>query len=68
MVLPYKPVPIINIPELGNLSAVTACEQMKVTSQKDRHQLDKAKNMTYLKGFYEGVSLYKISLLNQYYP
>ena len=56
MVLPYKPIPIINIPELGNLSAVTACDHMKVTSQNDRQQLEKAKNMTYLKGFYEGVS------------
>ena len=55
MVLPYKPIPIISIPELGSLSAVTACDQMKVTSQNDRQQLEKAKNMTYLKGFYEGV-------------
>ena len=56
MVLPYQPVPIIDIPELGNLSAVTACDQLKVVSQNDRQKLDKAKEMTYLKGFYEGVS------------
>ena len=55
MVLPYKPVPIIDVPELGNLSAVTVCEQLKVASQNDRQKLDKAKDMTYLKGFYEGV-------------
>ena len=56
MVLPYKPVPIIDIPELGNLSAVYACDQLKVVSQNDRQKLEKAKEMTYLKGFYEGVS------------
>lgn len=56
MVLPYTPVPIIHIPELGDLSAVYACDKMKVTSQNDKDQLEKAKEMTYLKGFYEGVS------------
>lgn len=39
MVLPYAPVPIIHIPELGDLSAVYACDQMKVTSQNDKDQL-----------------------------
>jgi leucyl-tRNA synthetase len=57
MVLPYKPVPIIDIPGIGNLSAVTACDQFKVSSQNDKSQLEKAKEMTYLKGFYEGVLL-----------
>lgn len=56
MVLPYAPVPIIHIPGLGDLSAVYACDKMKVTSQNDKDQLEKAKEMTYLKGFYEGVS------------
>ena len=49
-------VPIIDVPGLGNLSAVTACEQLKVASQNDKQNLEKAKDMTYLKGFYEGVS------------
>ena len=30
MVLPFDPVPIINIPEYGDLAAVTVCEQLKV--------------------------------------
>ena len=38
------------------MAAEVACDQMKVQSQNDRVQLDKAKEMTYLKGFYEGVS------------
>lgn len=59
MVLPYAPVPIIHIPEIGDLSAVYACDQMKVTSQNDKDQLEKAKELTYLKGFYEGVSVIK---------
>lgn len=56
MVLPYNPVPIINIPEFGNLSALYACDKLKINSQNDKDLLEKAKEMTYLKGFYEGVS------------
>ena len=51
----FSQVPIINIPDLGNLSAVTACEELKVNSQNDKQKIEKVKEMTYLKGFYEGV-------------
>lgn len=58
MVLPYEPVPIIHIPGLDDpddLSAVYACNKEKVNSQNDKDKLEKAKELTYQKGFYEGV-------------
>eukprot|EP00241_Pyramimonas_parkeae_P014751 CAMPEP_0114293780 /NCGR_PEP_ID=MMETSP0059-20121206/9775_1 /TAXON_ID=36894 /ORGANISM="Pyramimonas parkeae, Strain CCMP726" /LENGTH=1084 /DNA_ID=CAMNT_0001415513 /DNA_START=16 /DNA_END=3270 /DNA_ORIENTATION=- len=56
-VMPFEVIPIINIPEFGDASAVTVCEEMKIQSQNDRVKLDEAKNRTYMKGFYEGVML-----------
>jgi leucyl-tRNA synthetase len=56
-VLPFDPVPIIDTPGFGNLAAVEACTQLKITSQNDRDNLDKAKKEVYLRGFYEGVML-----------
>jgi len=50
MVLPFEPVPIVNVPELGNLSAVTACDLFKIQSQNDKDKLQEAKDLVYLKG------------------
>ncbi|XP_064636547.1 leucine--tRNA ligase, cytoplasmic-like isoform X2 [Lineus longissimus] len=55
MVLPFDPIPIIDIPELGNLAAVKVVEDMKIQSQNDKEKLAEAKNEVYLKGFYNGV-------------
>ncbi|XP_047517549.1 leucine--tRNA ligase, cytoplasmic [Pieris napi] len=57
MVLPFKPVPVLEIPEYGNMSAVYVYNQLKIQSQNDREKLNQAKDMVYLKGFYDGVLL-----------
>ena len=54
MVLPFQPVPIINIPGFGDQAAVTVVDKLKIQSQNDREKLAEAKEMVYLKGFYEG--------------
>lgn len=33
MILPFEPIPIIDVPTLGNLSAITAYNQFKIQSQ-----------------------------------
>lgn len=57
MVVPFAPVEIIDVPGLGRLSAVTVYEQLKIQSQNDREKLQEAKELVYLKGFYDGVLL-----------
>ena len=56
-VLPFTPVPIISVPDYGVLSAVKACADLKIKSQNDRKALDQAKDLVYMKGFYEGEML-----------
>jgi len=57
MVKDYKPVEIIQIPELGNMAAVTLVEEMQIKDHKDKEKLTQAKEKVYLKGFYDGVML-----------
>ncbi|OQR81111.1 leucyl-tRNA synthetase, cytoplasmic [Achlya hypogyna] len=57
MVLPYEVVPIIDIPGYGTTAAVQVCDELKIQSQNDKEKLAKAKELVYLKGFYEGVMI-----------
>lgn len=51
----YKPVSIIYIPEYGDLSAVTLCEQKGVKDQHDSVKLKEIKDAVYLKGYTTGI-------------
>ncbi|XP_034473062.1 leucine--tRNA ligase, cytoplasmic [Drosophila innubila] len=57
MVLPYEPISIIDVPTLGKLCAVHAYDTLKIQSQNDKEKLAEAKEMCYLKSFYDGIML-----------
>ncbi|ORX72819.1 leucyl-tRNA synthetase [Linderina pennispora] len=50
----FEPVPVLSTAAYGEMSAPTLCEQMKISSQKDKDQLAKAKEAAYKEGFYNG--------------
>lgn len=56
-VLPFEIIPIIDIPGLGTTAAKKVCEDLKIQSQNDTKQLAEAKQMTYLRGFTDGVMI-----------
>jgi leucyl-tRNA synthetase len=51
----FKPVPIIDIPKWGNLSAIEVVNHFEIKNPKDKEKLGKAKDECYSKGFYQGV-------------
>ncbi|GJQ09061.1 hypothetical protein GpartN1_g852.t1 [Galdieria partita] len=53
-VFPFEPVSVVDVPTFGDMSAKVACEKFHVRSQNDVEALKKAKDLVYLKGFYEG--------------
>lgn len=52
-----EPLPIIDVPEYGSLSAPSVCQMMGIKSQNDRDKLLEAKEKVYLRGFYDGTLL-----------
>lgn len=56
-VQPYDPVPTILTPSFGDMAAVKVCQEMKISSPKDRKQLDMAKEKVYKEGFYSGTMI-----------
>lgn len=54
MVIPFDAIPIIDVADYGELSAVKVCADLKIQSQNDREKLAEAKERVYLKGFYDG--------------
>ena len=55
MVLPFEPVPVINIEGLGTLSAVDLCIRHRVNSQNDIGILNRIKETVYSEAFYKGI-------------
>ncbi|KAJ1878218.1 cytosolic leucyl tRNA synthetase, partial [Kickxella alabastrina] len=51
----FELVPVITTPAYGEMTAPALCEQMKINSQKDRKQLEDAKEAAYKEGFYNGI-------------
>jgi len=51
----FKPIPIIGIPDYGNLSAIEVCNRFEIKNSKEKEKLAKAKDEVYSKGFYAGV-------------
>lgn len=57
MIMPYDPVPIINTPELGDISAEKCVHDMKISGPNDKAKLEEAKKLCYYKGFHHGTMI-----------
>lgn len=56
-VLPFDPIPIIDIPGFGTTAALKVCDDLKIRSQNDKALLAEAKDRVYMAGFYQGTML-----------
>jgi leucyl-tRNA synthetase len=53
----FNVIPTINIPSIGECPAVILAEQLGIKSQNDKELLAKAKELSYAKGFSEGIMI-----------
>lgn len=56
--VPVAPLPIIETPTYGNLTAPAIVKKMKINSPKDAKALAEAKELAYKEGFYGGKMIY----------
>lgn len=56
-VLPFKMIPIIDIPDLGTEGAKFMCEKLKINGPNAKDLLEEAKKVCYQKGFYNGIMI-----------
>lgn len=56
-VFPFEVIPIIDVPSFGNKSAEKVCFDLKMDSPDEKEKLAKAKEITYLKGFDDGIMI-----------
>jgi len=51
----FDPIPLIDVPGMGDLCAKFACEEAKIASHKDTVKLEQCKDKCYLEGFNKGI-------------
>lgn len=56
-IVKIKPIPIIESKDFGTIPAQRICEELQIRNQMERKKLEKAKQIIYKKGFYEGIML-----------
>jgi leucyl-tRNA synthetase len=57
MVLPFDPIPIIELKPYGHLSAPTICNQMQIESKYDYDKISEAEMNMWTKSFHDGILL-----------
>uniref|UniRef100_A0A0D9WE92 leucine--tRNA ligase n=1 Tax=Leersia perrieri TaxID=77586 RepID=A0A0D9WE92_9ORYZ len=56
-IFPFEAIPIINVPGFGNKSAEKICFDLKIDGPDEKDKLAKAKEITYMKGYNDGIMI-----------